>query len=277
MTAAGTLVRRTVVGLLLAATTGAGVATLPGIARAAADGVPTIVLGGPGQDEVLPLKVERLAPGSSEVARYVLRRGEMFAAGGFSFAVVGIKDYEDGCNRPENDSGDTSCGDGPDQGELSRQLLVGQAWSNDVGRCADATVPGPGRPMSELNGVVLTAPAEVSAGDAACLVLSLVLPVAADNLVQSDRVGFGLRLALTDAQPSETLGGGGGGPVLSEDQPVLSGGQPVLSGEMPSSGVPGGATLPFTGTFIGSLLLPSAVLIGFGTLLLLAARRRSPR
>jgi hypothetical protein len=50
-----------------------------------------------------------------------------------------------------------------------------------------------------MEGGVVIAPAALSDGDAACLVLAFELPTTADNMVQSDHVHFDIRLGVVDA------------------------------------------------------------------------------
>ncbi|TAL21267.1 MAG: hypothetical protein EPN99_07895 [Frankiales bacterium] len=159
--------------------------------------VQTVVVGGPSA-AVLPLQVDRLYPGVGTHARFVVRRGSSWSGGTFAAAVADVEDLERGCNRPEQNAGDVTCGAGSDQGELSDQLLVNAGWSSDVAGCATAPIPAAGTSMQLASGVPFVPPAALAAGDA-CLVLALHLPIEADNLVQSDLVRFALRIGLQDA------------------------------------------------------------------------------
>jgi hypothetical protein len=228
--------------------------------------VPTVVLGGPSGDALVPVEVQGLYPGGPvATARYVLRREAGFSGGSFSVAARDLEDLERGCNRPETTSGDTTCGDGADQGELTQQLLLGHAWSADVGGCAAASAPTSGQGLAGLEDLVLRAPSALSERDTVCLVVSLALPLSADNRVQSDVTRFDLRLGLVDAQPVDVLAG-------SVDRPV----------DLPSTRTDGrtgtrfGAppsTLPFTGTAVAAFLLWGVVSMLLGWILLKVSRQ----
>lgn len=229
--------------------------------------VPEIVIGGVGGGEALPLEVDRMYPGGPEaVARYVLRRGSGFSGGSFSTGVEDVEDIERGCNRPESNAGDTTCGAGADQGELSDQLLLGQAWSSDVANCASAPPPASGSVLRELDDVVLAAPAALSEGDAVCLVLAAVLPFSADNLVQTDLARFDLRLGLTDAEPVAVLNRSFGPPAAGAGGTTEAG--------LSAAGFSAPRALPFTGLALTATLLWAAVLVGLGEVLVAAGRRR---
>lgn len=259
---------------VICATTAATIGLSATASAQSPDGVSEIVLGGISGDEVLPVQVDGLHPGGPiATARYVLRRGAGFSGGSFSIAVEALEDYDRGCNRPETNSGDTTCGDGPDQGELSQQLLLGQAWSDDVEDCADAASPTSGTPLRDVEELVQSAPAALSQQDAVCLVLSAALPLSADNLAQSDQVVFDLRLGLTDAEPVE---------VLSESLERMTPGAAAGSSGTGGSGVtaatfgtPRPSALPFTGTTLLTAALWAVVLVALGVALASVGRRRS--
>lgn len=159
--------------------------------------VQTVVVGGPAS-VLLPLQVDQLYPGIGTHARFVVQRGSAWSGGTYAVSVTDVKDLERGCNRPELNAGDVTCGGGDDQGELSEQLLVNASWSSDVAACATAPVPAGVMSMRLADGVPFAASAAASAADA-CLVVALQLPIAADNLVQSDLVRFSLRIGLENA------------------------------------------------------------------------------
>lgn len=159
--------------------------------------VQTVVVGGPAS-VLLPLQVDQLYPGSGTHARFVVQRGTSWSGGTYAVSVTDVQDLERGCNRPEQNAGDVTCGSGDDQGELSDQLLVNASWSSDVASCGTAPVPAGVVSMRLSDGLPFAASAADSANDA-CLVVALQLPIAADNLVQSDLVRFSLRIGLEDA------------------------------------------------------------------------------
>ena len=220
---------------------------------------------------MLHLQVDQLYPGSpSAEARYILRRGAGFDGGSFSLGVEDVEDVERGCNRPERNSGDSTCGDGPDQGELSRQLLLGQAWTSDVSGCSTAPSPTSGRVLSTLEDAVLSAPATLSEGEAVCLVIAVVLPTSADNLVQSDLTRLDLRLGLTDAVPAVE--------VLNQDfeQPdkTTANGAGTGTGVTAATALrPVPTALPFTGASVLAVALWATALSLLGWGLLVVGRR----
>ena len=159
--------------------------------------VQTVVVGGQ-PTTLLPLQVDQLYPGVGTHARFVVQRGPSWTGGAYAVAITDVEDLERGCNRPEHNAGDISCGTGDDEGELSDQLLVNASWSSDASSCESAPVPSGSLPMRQAEGVPFTASSSVSAGDA-CLVVSVSLPIEADNLVQSDLARFSLQIGLEDA------------------------------------------------------------------------------
>ena len=196
----------------VAACASAGVLVLAGTASPAdaldPDAVQIVMVGGPA-GAILPLQVDQLYPGVGTHARFVVRRGSTWSGGTFAVNVTDVEDLERGCNRPEQNAGDVTCGGGSDQGELSDQLLVNASWSPDAPSCETAPVPSGLMSMRRAEGLPFAASVAASADDA-CLVVALHLPIEADNLVQSDLVRFSLRIKLEDAvlggMPARTAG-----------------------------------------------------------------------
>ena len=204
----------------------------------------TVVVGGP-SGVVLPLQVDRLYPGIGTHARFVVRRGSTWSGGTFAVTVTDVEDLERGCNRPEQNAGDATCGAGSDQGELSDQLLVNALWTSDVPSCATAPVPAGLARMRLARDVPFLAPVGLSTGDV-CLVVALQLPISADNLVQSDLVRFSLRIGLDGA----ALAGLPGEPVAvrTPDEPPTT--PPPTAEGTPSSspaGSPAASGSPIAG------------------------------
>lgn len=255
--------------------------------------VHTVTLGA-ASEAVLPLQVDRLFPGAATHARFVLRRGAGFAGGTYAVGLANVRDMERGCNHPEITSGDTTCGDGVGQGELSEQLLVGQSWTASVADCATALPPTTGTPMGG-GGALSLAPPPLSVADDVCVVIGLILPRSADNLVQTDLVRFDLRLGLqlptlvpetaaTSATPTPA-------PLQGEtDQPAHGATSAPTPTATPTAAVPSPApggplsassagtistqprTLPFTGGQPLALLAWGALALALGWALLHAAR-----
>jgi hypothetical protein len=120
--------------------------------------------------------------------------------------LFNLRDYENGCNRPEIEAGDVTCGPGPDQGELSSQLEVGISVGAAAGGaaapvCAELTQVGPvGLRLDQLEGQVVTL--GTTAGLPACVVLALhFLDLPENNLAQTDTALFDLRIGLAQGIP----------------------------------------------------------------------------
>jgi hypothetical protein len=218
--------------------------------RTATDGVQQVTVGTAG--ELLPVVVDRLAPGSSVTARFEVHRGRQQVGGRFASGITAVQDLENGCLHPEAADGDHSCGHAVGQGELSRQLLVTQAWSAPSPDCASAPPASDGPTLADASDALVASDPTVSIGDTACLAFTVELPYAADNLVQSDSSRFALRLGLVDAGREGDFTGGGGG--------VVSG---LGAGQLPSTGLDAAARLAV-----------AALMLLAGTSLVLLGRQR---
>lgn len=270
---------RSVVALAVAS----GVVLVGSPAASAQPTVPQIELGGDdGGAALVPMNVEGMYPGGpAAVLHLVLRRSENLLGGTFAASMTDVRDLERGCGRAETRHGDTSCGAGDDQGELSQQLVGVVSWSTDLDDCGSADVPARSARTFRLEDVVLQAPEALAQADAVCLSLGLSLPRSADNLVQSDLVRFDLRLALEGASPSIGVLDAS----LSADPSVLSVNgttEDALAGVDPESaraaGVPvPSRALPFTGTAAEFVLWCALAALLFGSLLVGAAWRPSSR
>jgi hypothetical protein len=129
--------------------------------------------------------------------------------------LFNLRDYENGCNRPEIEAGDVTCGPGPDQGELSSQLEVGISVGAVTGESAAPTCAGPtqvapiGMRLDQLEDQVI--PVGATDGVASvCVVLSLHFPsLPENNLAQGDTAMFDLRVGLTEVVPAGERAGDG--------------------------------------------------------------------
>jgi hypothetical protein len=249
-----------VAGFLAAVATaaGAGATTLtPGISAPAQ----LVMIGaGTGNAILTPLSVDQLVPGDTVVQRFQVH----LTSGHSGIPAVGfqtIRDLERGCAHPEIAAGDTTCGSGDDQGELSAELLAGVTWQPATADGCDATAAtNPTASLRSLQDQVLAGDQAVtSQGPDTCVTLTLSLPASADNLVQSDATSFDLRVGVSDA-PAGTDGFTGGGGSLH----APGAGPEAL----------GGGTLPMTGLPLQALALLAAVLVQLG---LLALRLGRPR
>lgn len=203
--------------------------------------VQTITIGG-SSDVVLPIQVDRLYPGAATSARFILQRGAGFSGGTFAVGIDEVKDLERDCNPPEVDSGDTTCGGGDDQGELSGQITVGHSWFPPGTSCEAADTPVTGVPLGSA--ALELAPAALSAADEVCLVIGLILPFSANNLVQTDLVRFDLRLGLQDVTLVTDIGPDGPlrpthppSPAASSSPDAVASPSPITGGtEQPAVG-----------------------------------------
>lgn len=128
-----------------------------------------------------------------------MRRDAGTAGGSFAFVLKELDDFEAGCNETERTAGDTTCGFSEGAGELSKQLTVRAAWGGTETGCPSAAGPSDLSLADAEDGFVV-APDTLSSVDAVCVVLALELPTEADNVVQSDRVHFEIRLGVLDAR-----------------------------------------------------------------------------
>jgi hypothetical protein len=173
-----------------------------------------------------------------------------------------LRDLEGGCGHPEIADGDTTCGAGADQGELSRQLLAGVSWApTDASGCVDAAGTQPTQSLAAFAGAMRTDPAASPAGADRCLTITLALPLSADNLVQSDGASFDLTFGLADTVVARDLGSGLGGGSAGTAQSATAG----------TDGRP--AWLPFTGWPLVPVGLVALALAQVGGASLRAGRR----
>ncbi len=227
---------------------------------------------------LLPMNVEGMYPGGpASVMHLVLRRSENLLGGTFVASLTDVRDLERGCGRAETREGDTSCGEGDDQGELSQQLVGLASWSTDLIGCDSAVVAGPSARAFRLDDAALPAPAELAREDAVCLSLELTLPRSADNLVQSDLVQFSLRLALSGSSPNAGVLDSS---LTSGDRVLGVNGSPTGTAEDVASGSAARAlpdALPFTGIAGQFLFWIALASLLVGTLLVGTARRPGSR
>jgi hypothetical protein len=254
-------------------TVGAVAALLPtGTAHAAtllpgAVSEQVVTIGAASHATLVPLQIDRLAPGSTVTQRFRLHLAGDVTSGRPAVVVSDVRDLERGCNHPEAAAGDVTCSSGADQGELSSQLLAGVQWEPAVAAtCAGASDAAPAQSLRSIIDQPLTAPGVTSALDT-CVTMTLSLPMSADNLVQSDSVSFDLRVGLVDVM-TEGAGELGGRTSGAAGGPLTQDGAGATS--LPSTG---SARLPFTGLPLLPLGLLALGLIQLGICTLGAARR----
>lgn len=211
----------------LAATLGAALVLAMGpSATAAADDMVTTVRDTAGS-VLLGITVDGLYPTDVREHTVFIDIAPTVATGTAAVVVEGVLDQENGCNDPEIDDGDLTCGN--DQGELSSQLQMtvtpGRTTGGLTPGCAaDAAVPATTGTLASLQGQVIEV-GEASAvlGRSVCFVLRQELPDQADNnLTQTDHATYDLRILgglATDPDSTIVLPG----PVIDGDQDVRSG------------------------------------------------------
>lgn len=260
--------RRVVAGaaLVLVGLVFAWASAAPAAATTLVPGAPalqrTIVLGRD-STSVTPLAVDRLAPGSSVTQRLLLRLGADVLSGRPAVQIDDVRDLERGCIHPEVAAGDVTCGPGDDQGELSKELLVGVVWQPPTdGNCPSATDVEATTTMAAAAGITQASTTTSSGANRdTCMALTLTLPRSADNLVQGDAVRFDLRVGLLDPMHRGDQVAAGHG--LLSGHTTEAAGSPGSSSAGAAVGAATARVLPFT----GRRLLPLA-LLGLGLLLL---------
>lgn len=177
-------------------------------------------------------------------------------------SVSGLVDRENGCGRPESRAGDTSCGGGTDQGELSELLRFGIT----AGRVDGDGCQGAGTAAVTTLRRLATEPVVVGLPDADG-VLCVVVDIGhaegpGDDVTQSDSAQFDLRMDL-DAVPVAAPSPGATSGTLTI-RPASFQNAPVVELGPAPAGVPLGVPLVIAG-----------VLLGCGATLLLATRSRT--
>ncbi|MCU1691024.1 MAG: hypothetical protein JWM64_115, partial [Frankiales bacterium] len=177
---------------LLAAGTACLLLTAAPASADAAD-VQVLDVGGAPSGTLRAFTVERLVPGSTTVARFLVHRRGHAREALLASAVLDVRDLERGCGHAETTSGDSSCGDS--EGELSAALTVAFGWTL-AQDCSAAPLPPPGRTLLlAADDQPLLAGLPAGAEDA-CVVVRVDLPWEADNTTQSDAAVFALRLGV---------------------------------------------------------------------------------
>lgn len=123
--------------------------------------------------------------------------------------IVDLQDHEHGCLRPEIRAGDTTCGPGPDQGELSDQLEV--TWRpglvTPTGTCELGDPVAPGQRLRALDGARV-ALGTFDATERRCFgIAQHFLDLPENNLAQGDSSSFDLRVRVSqDLDDEDVLG-----------------------------------------------------------------------
>ena len=231
-----------------------GLLVTPGAAHAEVSHLSINLGHGWQQDSTDPIfQLDSIAPGWS-ASRTMLVRNDSGEPAKLAFTADDIVDAENGCNAPES-LVDTTCG--PDQGELGHAVQ----FSLTVDPENDGTFEAAPRWAGTLYDI--TSPrvidADVPAHGTVGVRIHGILPFATTgNEVQTDRLGFGLRITLEQA-----------GSVSAVEVKGTKTSRPP-SGEVLGS-------LPFTGSRIDRMVASSLWLIIVGVALTLLGRARVAR
>ena len=199
------------------------------------------------------------------------------AARRMEFRAGDVVDFDNGCNRPEQNTGDTTCTDEAGQGELSQYLELELTAGRETSDAGDRSCA----PADETTATTLVAlqtdPVVVGLPDDEGVLCVLAAFTHAerdgDNVTQTDSTEFDLLLRFDSTTVDE---GQTGNPETDDpDTEVL--GTRFENSVTPSTTTTGELDLglPRTGLPIGTLMLGSGGLLGAGAILLSLSSRRS--
>lgn len=164
------------------------------------------------------IAITQLYPGATEEAVFFLTGLGAAGASGIAIALSNLEDLDNGCNRPEINVGDLTCGDGSDEGELSDWLAVtytgGTEDASDDTRTCTLTADAPSTTalMSDLAAmdapIILPPSPQPANGAVRCAVVAFHHEErgSSDNLTQSDSVRFDLGITVTGDLPPQSDG-----------------------------------------------------------------------
>lgn len=236
---------------------------------------PRLVLSDVGATSATPIEIDDMYPGLAVTRPYTVALTATAPDANLALAIEALVDLERACNRPETQSGDTSCGEF--DGEMSEQLLL-SALLTDGDDCEDTTeatsVLAPTTLRDAATIGVLDLGAIVESGTERCLLLTFDLPRAADNLVQSDLARFDLVVHAEQAIPDPAPSVGRGTDVLADvlERPAPVGPATVVKTIQPATVKSG--QLAITGLLALPLLLAATGSLALGGLVLWVSRRR---
>jgi hypothetical protein len=140
-----------------------------------------------------------LAPGATGRAELTVTN-RMPLPARFAIQVVDLRSDDAGCNEPEREAGDTTCGQGG--GELADVLDVTLVAVTRDGM--DRTLRSD--TLGELDGVPVRDEEALHPGEQRTYAVSYELRGAATNVAQSDRLSFDLALELEQASGADVAG-----------------------------------------------------------------------
>jgi hypothetical protein len=188
-----------------------------------------------------------LAPGVSISADLGVRSG-FDGATAVSLQLVGVRNDDNGCTRPETRV-DTTCGRG--QGDLEQALTMTVAAADARAGDYQQVWSGSAEQLAHITTIGLSVPKRADRW----LRITATVPATVGNIVQSDTFGFGLRVTLAGSGGSSSSGVAG-----------------AHTSRTPSGH--GTQGLAATGFELVLFLIGAALLIASGTALLGGTRRR---
>lgn len=222
------------------------------------------------------VRLSDLYPTATREVVFLLDGDDPSQARRMEIGIDDLTDLENGCNRPEQNSGDTSCSDDEGQGELSDHLelsLTAGRETADGGTRSCAPVGGPATStLAELQSSPLVVGLPVEDGLLCALATFRHAERDGDNVTQTDSVAFDLRLrldtVLVEWTPSDD--------PESDDTETGVLGTRFENSVTPTSLTTGALDLglPRTGLPVAPLLVGGGALLGAGAVLLLVSERR---
>jgi hypothetical protein len=219
------------------------------------------------------LDLDHAAPGGTGGGRLLVTNNSP-VDGVLTVRLVHYADDDNGCEEPEREAGDATCGDG--EGELGENLSLRIEEGGTV------LFDGRATSLAQADTILDT---RLARGESSELVFTYRFAEDAGSENQSDDIGFDVELTLVEEVeaiaawhgPATTATTPVAAAPPTDVQPTASTG--VLGSELvrsPSAVVPGTA-LPRTGGDPARLALGAGILLGVGSSLVLLDHRRAQR
>ena len=220
----------------LAAVVGAWPSATPA-ARASGPGWLTMPAGQPLFD------LAGLAPGDSGSATIVVTNPQPFPVK-FSIAVTGLSNDDNGCNEPEREIGDTTCGPGGGELQSNLRMVLTATGQTDRPIALDIVDEWAARPAVDT--------IALGSYESRTYRIGYELPIEASNVTQSDLVTFQLEMRLEQELES----------FASDPPPAVVVASPSLAG---------------TGTDAGAMVIIAMGCIVVGASMYVTSARRHPK
>ena len=217
------------------------------------------------------VRIADLHPTAARDVVFLLDGDDPAQARRLEIGVDGLTDLDNGCNRPEQHAGDTTCSDDAGQGELSDYLELTLTAGRETAEGGTRSCAPVGDPTTTTLAELETLPLVVGLPDDDGVLCALATFTHAerdgDNVTQTDSITFDLRLRFdtVTVEPGQT------------DDPETG----VLGNKFENSVTPSSLTtgdldlgLPRTGLPVVPLLLGGGLLLGAGAVLMLVGSHR---